>query len=165
MYFMPASNSASSASLVWKKSSVNAHSVTSRITNGTPSTGAMSSHIANIREQNGPGAAYVHASVSEARSGSCLSAYSWAIMPPIETPIRWNRSMPSASTSAFVSSASSSDVYGPAGLLVAPTPRLSNVSTRYPASSSAGVWYAHVSFSSARPLTSTTVSGPSPSSV
>ena len=40
-----------------KKSTVNAHSVTSRITNGMPRTGAMSAHMANIREQNGPGAA------------------------------------------------------------------------------------------------------------
>ena len=36
--------------------------------NGTPFTGAMSCHIENIREQNGPGAAYVHASVSDSRS-------------------------------------------------------------------------------------------------
>ena len=54
---MPVSNSASSSSRVRKKSSVNAQSVTSRMTNGTPITGARSSQNANIREQNGPGAA------------------------------------------------------------------------------------------------------------
>src|SRR4051812_25176478 len=73
--------------------------------------------------------------------------------------------MPSSSTRAFASSARSSAVYGPAGFDVAPTPRLSKVSTRYPASSRAGVWYAQVSFSSARPLISTTVCSPSPSRV
>ena len=57
MYRMPVSNSASSSSRVRKKSRVNAQSVTSRMTNGTPSTGAMSAHIANMREQKGPGAA------------------------------------------------------------------------------------------------------------
>jgi len=40
-----------------KNSWVKAHSVTSRITVGTPITGAMSRHSRNIREQNGPGAA------------------------------------------------------------------------------------------------------------
>jgi hypothetical protein len=54
---MPVSNSASSSGWLEKKSTVNAHSVTSRITNGRPSTGAASAHMANIREQNGPGAA------------------------------------------------------------------------------------------------------------
>ena len=38
------------------------------MTNGTPFTGAMSAHIANIRQQNGPGAAYVQPSVSDRRS-------------------------------------------------------------------------------------------------
>ena len=57
MYRIAVSNSASSSGLLLKKSVVNAHSVTSRITNGMPSTGAASAHIANIREQNGPGAA------------------------------------------------------------------------------------------------------------
>ena len=47
---------------------MNAQSVTSRMTNGTPSTGAMSAHIENIREQNGPGAAYVQAKVTDRRS-------------------------------------------------------------------------------------------------
>ncbi len=47
---------------------VNAHSVTSRITNGMPSTGAASAHMANIREQNGPGAAYVQAMITDRRS-------------------------------------------------------------------------------------------------
>ena len=47
---------------------MNAHSVTSRITNGMPSTGAASAHMANIREQNGPGAAYVQAMVTDRRS-------------------------------------------------------------------------------------------------
>jgi hypothetical protein len=57
MYFMAVSNSASSSGRSVKNSVVNAHSVTSRMTNGMPSTGAASAHIANIREQNGPGAA------------------------------------------------------------------------------------------------------------
>ncbi len=57
MYRMACSNSASSAPRCSKNGTVNAHSVTSRMMNGTPSTGAMSCHIANIREQNGPGAA------------------------------------------------------------------------------------------------------------
>ena len=61
MYFMAVSNSSSSSGRSLKNSVVNAHSVTSRITNGMPSTGAASAHIANIREQNGPGAAYVQA--------------------------------------------------------------------------------------------------------
>ena len=57
MYRIAVSNSASSSPRCSKNGTVNAHSVTSRMTNGTPSTGAMSAHIANIREQNGPGAA------------------------------------------------------------------------------------------------------------
>ena len=36
--------------------------------NGTPSTGAMSAHMLNIREQNGPGAAYVQPNVTDCRS-------------------------------------------------------------------------------------------------
>ena len=40
-----------------KNGTVNAHSVTSRMMKGTPVTGAIASHMANIREQNGPGAA------------------------------------------------------------------------------------------------------------
>ncbi len=52
-----ASNSCSSSSRSSKNGTVNAHSVTSRMTNGTPITGAMSAHIENMREQNGPGAA------------------------------------------------------------------------------------------------------------
>ena len=65
---MPASNSFSSSSRSRKNGTVNAHSVTSRMMNGTPFTGAMSAHIENIREQNGPGAAYVFASVAVRRS-------------------------------------------------------------------------------------------------
>ena len=38
--------------------------------NGTPLTGAMSCQIENMREQNGPGAAYVQAKVTLARSDS-----------------------------------------------------------------------------------------------
>jgi len=68
MYRIAVSNSSSSAVLCSKKESVNAHSVTSRMTNGTPSTGAMSAHIENIREQKGPGAAYVQAKVTDRRS-------------------------------------------------------------------------------------------------
>ena len=62
------SNSRSSSSRSLKNGTVNAHSVTSRMMKGTPFTGAMSSHIENMREQNGPGAAYVQASVTERRS-------------------------------------------------------------------------------------------------
>ena len=62
------SNSRSSSSRSLKNGTVNAHSVTSRMMNGTPFTGAMSAHIENIRPQNGPGAAYVHANVTERRS-------------------------------------------------------------------------------------------------
>src|ERR1022692_376383 len=50
-----------------KNGCVNAHKVTSRITNGTPRTGAISPHMANLREQNGPGAAYVPPKVAERR--------------------------------------------------------------------------------------------------
>ena len=57
MYRIAVSNSPSSDSRCSKNGTVNAQSVTSRMTNGTPSTGAMSPHIANIREQKGPGAA------------------------------------------------------------------------------------------------------------
>ena len=42
-------------------------------------------------------------------------AYSWAIMPPIDMPIRWKPLMPRSSTSAFASSASMRLVYGPGG--------------------------------------------------
>ncbi len=65
---MPASNSFSSSSRSSKNGTVKAHNVTSRMMNGTPFTGAMSAHIANMREQNGPGAAYVFDSVSVFRS-------------------------------------------------------------------------------------------------
>ena len=68
MYRIAVSNSASSSGLSLKNSVVNAQSVTSRITNGIPSTGAASAHIANIREQNGPGAAYVQAMITDRRS-------------------------------------------------------------------------------------------------
>ena len=68
--------------------------------------------------------------VTDFRSAPYLSAYSCTIIPPMETPMRWKSVMPSSSTSAFASSASSSEVYGPAGLEVAPTPRLSKVRTR-----------------------------------
>ena len=54
---MSASNSRSVSSCSSKNGTVNAHSVTSRMTNGTPSRGAMSAHMLNMREQNGPGAA------------------------------------------------------------------------------------------------------------
>ena len=70
--------------------------------------------------------------------------------------------MPRWSTSALASSASSRDEYGPAGLLVFPMPRLSNISSRYPAAVSSASWKAQVSRSSASPLTSTIVSGPAP---
>src|SRR6266567_7010138 len=48
------SNSARSSARFSKKGRVKAHRVTSRMTNGTPRTGAMSAHMANMREQNGP---------------------------------------------------------------------------------------------------------------
>jgi hypothetical protein len=68
MYFMAVSNSASSSGRSLKNSVVKAHSVTCRMTNGMPSTGTASAHIANIREQNGPGAAYVQAMITDRRS-------------------------------------------------------------------------------------------------
>ena len=73
--------------------------------NGTPFTGAMSSHIENMREQNGPGAAYVHPSVSDRIPSGYASANSWAIIPPIDTPIRWKSDTPRWSMRAFASSA------------------------------------------------------------
>src|SRR5258708_3402229 len=130
MYRMAVSTSANSAPRPSKNGSVKAQSVTSRMTNGTPSTGAISAHMANIREQNGPGAAYVQPNVTERRSSGYASAYSWAIMPPMETPIRWKSVNPSESTTALASSASSLLVYGPAGLELAPMPLLSMRSTR-----------------------------------
>ena len=48
-----------------------------------------------------------------------------AIIPPIETPSRWNRSSPSASTRPVRSPAIAAVVYGPAGADDSPTPRLS----------------------------------------
>ncbi len=54
---MAVSNSSASAPRCSKNGTVNAHRLTSRMMNGTPSTGAMSAHMPNIREQNGPGAA------------------------------------------------------------------------------------------------------------
>ena len=73
--------------------------------------------------------------------------------------------MPSESTSAFASSASIRLEYGPAGLELAPMPRLSNLSTRYPAARKSSTWNTQVSRSSARPLMRTIVSAPSPSSL
>ena len=77
------------------------------MTNGTPIIGAMSAHMANMREQNGPGAAYVQPSVREFRSSGWAMAYSWAIMPPMDTPTMWKPVIPRASTSAFASWANS----------------------------------------------------------
>src|SRR6185312_2972342 len=108
-----------------KNGTVNAHSVTSRMMNGTPFTGAMSAHIENIRPQNGPGAAYVQANVTERRSSGYASANSWAIMPPIDTPTMSTFVIPRLSMSAFVSCANWRVVYGPAGAELEPTPRLS----------------------------------------
>ena len=99
------SNSFSSSSRSSKNGTVNAQRVTSRMMNGAPFTGAMSCHIENIREQNGPGAAYVLENVALFRSDPWLIAYSCAIIPPIDVPRRWKPEMPSESTSALVSSA------------------------------------------------------------
>ena len=52
-----ASNSAAISGCSEKNGTVNAHRVTSRITNGTLTCWAISSHMENIREQKGPGAA------------------------------------------------------------------------------------------------------------
>src|SRR5437870_5219418 len=76
------------------------------------------------------GSGNVQASTRLRPRPGCLSASSWAIMPPIDTPTTWARVIPTASRRPAVSSAMSCMVYGPGGLELRPTPRLSKVIVR-----------------------------------
>ena len=54
----------------------------------------------------------------------------WAMTPPIDAPMTWARSTPSASRTAIASRAIWSSEYGPGGLSERPMPRLSRAKQR-----------------------------------
>lgn len=74
--------------------------------------------------------AWVQPSRSERTRSGAVSASSWAIRPPIETPKTCAEPTPAASRTAAASAAIVSIAHGPVGTSERPTPRLSRVSTR-----------------------------------